>query len=186
MRKRFWNVLGLVTLLGVFSSVTVFAQPHHAGKTDTLKVHASRKSDSMKAHAFCKGDSVKKHACCMGDSIKKRAFCKSDSMKARACCKGDSAKQHACCMGDSAKKHACAKFDSLHKRGECKADSAKKGTCPKMQGKAQTSQKTCPVSGQPVDKSVYTDYKGKRVYFCCAACKEKFLKSPEEYLKKKK
>ena len=46
------------------------------------------------------------------------------------------------------------------------------------------TQKTCPVTGDPVDKSVYTDYQGKRIYFCCASCKTSFAKEPEKYLKK--
>jgi YHS domain-containing protein len=44
-------------------------------------------------------------------------------------------------------------------------------------------QKTCPVMGGPIDKSIYVDYKGKRVYFCCAMCPETFNKDPEKYLK---
>jgi YHS domain-containing protein len=44
-------------------------------------------------------------------------------------------------------------------------------------------QKTCPVMGSPIDKSIYVDYKGKRVYFCCAMCPETFNKDPEKYLK---
>lgn len=31
------------------------------------------------------------------------------------------------------------------------------------QGTAQT---VCPVRGDKIDKNVYTDYQGKRVYFC--------------------
>jgi len=34
--------------------------------------------------------------------------------------------------------------------------------------------------GNPIDKSVYVDYKGKRVYFCCAGCPETFNKDPEK------
>jgi YHS domain-containing protein len=44
-------------------------------------------------------------------------------------------------------------------------------------------QKTCPVMGNQIDKSVYVDYKGKRVYFCCAGCPETFKADPEKYLK---
>jgi YHS domain-containing protein len=44
-------------------------------------------------------------------------------------------------------------------------------------------QKTCPVQGDPIDKSIFVDYKGKRVYFCCAGCPETFMKDPEKYLK---
>lgn len=47
--------------------------------------------------------------------------------------------------------------------------------------KAQT---TCPVMGGKIDKKVYTDYNGKRVYFCCAGCIPQFKKDPGTYLKK--
>jgi YHS domain-containing protein len=35
-------------------------------------------------------------------------------------------------------------------------------------------QVNCPVTGDKIDKKVFADYEGKRVYFCCAACQEKF------------
>ena len=44
-------------------------------------------------------------------------------------------------------------------------------------------QKTCPVMGSPIDKSVFVDYKGKRVYFCCGMCPATFKQDPEKYLK---
>lgn len=44
-------------------------------------------------------------------------------------------------------------------------------------------QTTCPVSGEELkDKSVYTDYEGRRIAFCCENCREKFNKDPEKYL----
>jgi YHS domain-containing protein len=44
-------------------------------------------------------------------------------------------------------------------------------------------QKTCPVMvGTPINKNIYTDYKGKRVYFCCPSCKTTFRKDPEKYI----
>ncbi len=49
------------------------------------------------------------------------------------------------------------------------------------QGKAQT---VCPVLQGNIDKSVYVDYKGKRIYFCCQGCDAEFNKDPEKYLKK--
>jgi YHS domain-containing protein len=48
-------------------------------------------------------------------------------------------------------------------------------------------QTTCPVSGEKIDsmgKPVYSDYKGRRVMFCCGACKKPFEKEPEKYLAK--
>jgi len=44
-------------------------------------------------------------------------------------------------------------------------------------------QSTCPVSGDPINKEVYTDYQGKRVYFCCQACPPEFAKNPDKYMK---
>ena len=47
------------------------------------------------------------------------------------------------------------------------------------------AQKTCPVmDGNPIDPEVFIEYQGKKVYFCCADCKEKFLENPEEYIAK--
>lgn len=48
-------------------------------------------------------------------------------------------------------------------------------------GKPQT---VCPVMGGPVDKNVYLDHQGKRIYFCCPACVPVFKKDPVKYLKK--
>ena len=46
------------------------------------------------------------------------------------------------------------------------------------------NQETCPVMGKKINKEVFTDYKGKRVYFCCEGCIEKFKKSADEHMKK--
>ena len=43
-------------------------------------------------------------------------------------------------------------------------------------------QENCPVSGKPINKEVYSDFDGKRVYFCCNMCKSTFEKEPEKYL----
>ena len=45
-------------------------------------------------------------------------------------------------------------------------------------------QKTCPVMGGAIDPNVWVEYKGKKVYFCCTGCDEKFLANPEQYLDK--
>lgn len=50
--------------------------------------------------------------------------------------------------------------------------------------KKDQPQTTCPVMGGAINKSVYTDYKGKRVYFCCPMCIDTFKKDPEKYMKK--
>jgi YHS domain-containing protein len=34
-----------------------------------------------------------------------------------------------------------------------------------------------------VNKRVYSDYQGKRVYFCCPPCIREFQKDPEKYIR---
>ena len=53
----------------------------------------------------------------------------------------------------------------------------------KQEGKAQT---ICPVLGAAIDKKVYTDHQGQRIYFCCDHCIGEFKKDPDKYLKKMK
>jgi len=50
-----------------------------------------------------------------------------------------------------------------------------------MMGKTQVA---CPVQGGKINKDLYVDYKGQRVYFCCPSCIEVFKKDPEGYLRK--
>ncbi len=55
---------------------------------------------------------------------------------------------------------------------------------PPQRHAAPHEQKICPVMGFEIDKSVFTEYKGKKVYFCCPSCIEEFEKDPEKYLDK--
>ncbi len=41
----------------------------------------------------------------------------------------------------------------------------------------------CPVMGGPIDKAVFIDYGGKRIYFCCPGCDGPFRKDAAKYLK---
>ena len=45
-------------------------------------------------------------------------------------------------------------------------------------------QTVCPVLAGNIDKNVYADYQGKRIYFCCKGCDAEFNKDPEKYMKK--
>lgn len=49
---------------------------------------------------------------------------------------------------------------------------------------ASGEQTLCPVMGNPIDKNVFVEYEGKKVYFCCPGCIEKFQAEPEKYLSK--
>jgi YHS domain-containing protein len=46
------------------------------------------------------------------------------------------------------------------------------------------AQTTCPVMGGKIDKTIFADYEGKRVYFCCPDCVKTFNKEPQKYVKK--
>ncbi len=74
--------------------------------------------------------------------------------------------------------HAGSKGSKHH--GHCNHDHGAAKT-EAVEAKAQT---TCPVMGGKINKNVYADYEGKRVYFCCAGCDKTFNKNPEKYLKK--
>jgi len=64
--------------------------------------------------------------------------------------------------------------------------------CPMMQGMIQskdkqtetTQQSVCPVMGGAINKEYITEYRGKKVYFCCPACINKFKAEPEKYAAK--
>lgn len=55
-----------------------------------------------------------------------------------------------------------------------------------LSAKENLVQTQCPVMGYTPNKELYTDYQGKRIYFCCASCPEEFKKDPEKYLQKLK
>ena len=42
-------------------------------------------------------------------------------------------------------------------------------------------QELCPVMGHKIDRKVYTDYQGRRIYFCCTDCVKKFKANPAAY-----
>ncbi len=43
-------------------------------------------------------------------------------------------------------------------------------------------QTICPVMAGPINKDIFTDYEGKKVYFCCMGCKAKFEAEPQKYI----
>lgn len=49
---------------------------------------------------------------------------------------------------------------------------------------AEATQTECPIMGNPINKDVYVDYNGKRIYMCCPRCEVTFNKDPEKYIKK--
>ncbi len=45
-------------------------------------------------------------------------------------------------------------------------------------------QTTCPVMGGKINKNIFVEHKGRKVYFCCAGCEGKFEADPEKYISK--
>ncbi|MCH7556718.1 MAG: YHS domain-containing protein [Planctomycetes bacterium] len=46
-------------------------------------------------------------------------------------------------------------------------------------------QTACPImESNAINKALFAEYKGKKVYFCCPECVEKFDKEPEKYIAK--
>ena len=43
-------------------------------------------------------------------------------------------------------------------------------------------QPTCPVMGNPISRALHTDYRGKRIYFCCPPCVKKFEDDPDRFM----
>jgi hypothetical protein len=64
------------------------------------------------------------------------------------------------------------------------ADTAKAtAATAKVAAAAAVEQTVCPVmANQPIDKNIFVEYKGKKVYFCCEQCKADFAKAPEKYI----
>ncbi len=49
---------------------------------------------------------------------------------------------------------------------------------------AVLEQTTCPVMGGAINKAIFTEHKGKKVYFCWSPCEEKFKQEPGKYIAK--
>lgn len=49
---------------------------------------------------------------------------------------------------------------------------------------ATKPQTVCPIMGGKIDRSIYADVQGQRVYFCCSACIDTFKKDVDTYFKK--
>jgi len=50
--------------------------------------------------------------------------------------------------------------------------------------KTEIAQKLCPVTGDLINRNIFVDYDGRRIYLCCDMCPAQFKKDPEKFLKK--
>lgn len=65
--------------------------------------------------------------------------------------------------------------------GQCSGEQCATTSADSSTSSAQIAQKTCPVTGEAINPAVFTEYQGKKVYFCCKGCVTKFDKDPEKY-----
>ncbi len=61
---------------------------------------------------------------------------------------------------------------------------AGEGCCDKKAKADCKPQMTCPISGEPVQKDIFVDVKGFRVYLCCEKCKAAVEADPDAALAK--
>ncbi len=97
-----------------------------------------------------------------GMKLNKSLFVDKDGKRIYYCCEG--------CRGPIEKN-----FDEYVKKIEAKGETVA------LAGKAQ---ETCPVMGGAINKELYVDKDGKRMYMCCAGCTDKMKADFDEYAKK--
>ena len=64
---------------------------------------------------------------------------------------------------------------AMDEKGQMKQDKYKKQT--------SSMQKYCPVMGGEINRELYVEAKGKRIYVCCPACIGKIKANPDKYIK---
>jgi YHS domain-containing protein len=74
-------------------------------------------------------------------------------------------------------------MESMHEAHR-EATAASGSSGPTTTRPSAIAQKKCPVLGNPIDPKVFIDYQGRRVYFCCPPCIDKFKAEPAKYLAK--
>jgi YHS domain-containing protein len=50
--------------------------------------------------------------------------------------------------------------------------------------KVVAEQTMCPIMDKPINKDIFVEYEGKKVYFCCNGCDGKFKADPAAYMAK--
>lgn len=107
---------------------------------------------------------LKPQATCpiMGGKIDKELYVDANGKRIYVCCKG--------CI-EAVKKDPAAALKKLAELGEEAED-------------IPIEQKSCPVMGGPINKELYVEHEGKKLYVCCEACLETVKKDPAKYAKK--
>jgi hypothetical protein len=93
----------------------------------------------------------------------------------------------ACCSGE--KKAVCAAKDkpaacAAHQDSAAQPATVKQAQADTGAAKALVAQTKCPVMGEPINKKLYVDYQGKRIYVCCGMCVTQVKEDPAKWIKK--
>jgi YHS domain-containing protein len=145
----------IVLLIGLSGTTDAFAQC--SGCKDKTHMLDSEVKGISDVHA----DSVQTLCPVMGTKINKDLYVDHNGQRVYVCCKP--------CI-DAIKKNPEKYIKKLEKDGI------------KLE-RTPITQEKCPVSGKSIDKDVYSDHKGERIYFHDNACKAAFEKNPEKYMK---
>ena len=108
---------------------------------------------------------IQTHCPVMGNPINKDIFIEYEGKKVYFCCNG---------CDDMFLKEPGRYFDKLPQ--------FKVGVLEDNQD--EIGQTLCPVMGNPIDKEIFIEYQGRKIYFCCPGCDDMFLANPEKYLDK--
>jgi YHS domain-containing protein len=151
---RLSNYFAAIVATVIFLVVAAFAQSDAGPSTPAAP--AAEKTKQLKPQIDCP---------VMGGKINKNIYADFEGRKVYFCCKG--------CIPEFNKDPAkyMKKLEEIGQTPETLSALKLQTTCPVM-------------AGQPIDKSLYVDYKGKRIYVCCEDCFAKLKKNPEKYLKK--
>ena len=108
----------------------------------------------------------------MGGTINKKLYFDYEGKRIYVCCEG--------CI-DAVKKDPEAAIKKIESMGHAVEVIAVKE--PGGEKKELALQTTCPVmTKNPINRSLYVDYNGKRIYVCCGACISKVKENPEKYI----
>jgi hypothetical protein len=166
-------ILAVTAAVAMMAGVS-WAKDHSSqhGKKDSTEVCQKAKCDSMDM-AKCKDAQMM--GCCKKDSMAvcHKAACDSTDM---AKCKDAHMKGH--CKKDSMSMCQKVMGDSMD-MGKCR-DAKKKGCMKDEKACGAIEQTTCPVMGGAINKDIFVEHNGKKIYFCCEECKAKYLKDPDK------
>ena len=79
----------------------------------------------------------------------------------------------------------CGRSDTSAQGASSDPSAATAPAAPAADAKAPggTAQTDCPIMEGRINKEIFADYQGKRVYFCCGGCPAVFAKDPAKYVK---